>query len=225
MNIYLCQQLFPKGRIREFEEKINMIFSEVVKKKDNIRASSLNTTQYQQFYCGHFSLDDDVYEELSTENVYGAVLGILNDFKTTIQTNLSDGNVSEVNFCQAPTETLLNSMSTIFFPDDNVHCLREYGVRLDSDEFTFTSDGKLDHVVAVGRHNQDVRVEGLPLVFVECKNLDWRFYKKSCGNPKARGLCIWQRCRISLQNRWESVRALCTCSCTVAWNGCFFVVH
>lgn len=52
-------------------------------------------------------------------------------------------------------------------------CLREHYLCIDWTNFIFTAPGSLDNVVVVRGDPVIAKIEGLPLVYVESKNLDW----------------------------------------------------
>ncbi len=142
---------------KENSDKLSDLSAVILKDKKHKNASSLSSTEYMQFLCGEFSFDSNMYESLALEPQYNAVYQSLSEFYLKICENIGAGCWKEVDNCQLPTDHLLKAICPLFFTDGTVTCLREYALRLDSTDFTFTSDGKLDHVVLAGRNPEEAR--------------------------------------------------------------------
>jgi hypothetical protein len=171
--------------------EISELSAVFLKSKDHKEASSLSSCQYREFVSGEFSLPTEMYDDMESEEIeYGSVFDKLNIFYEEIRANYESGNWKEDDFCQPPTDKLLKSICPLFFESNTVSCLRDYYLYLDSADFTFTASGSLDHVVVVGGDPDNAEVDGLPLVYVESKNLDWTFSGGTTPlwRPKAQAL-------------------------------------
>lgn len=173
---------------KESADILNNLSSVFLKAKSHKSASRLSQKEYVQFCCGSLVFKSDIYESLVREPQHASVRESLKDFLVTIQQNSAENHWQEIEFCQPPTDKLLKALCQVYFTDSNVCCLREFFLGLESDNLNFTADGKLDHCVSIGSEPEEARVDGLPLVYVECKNLNWEFTATDLWQPKGQAL-------------------------------------
>ena len=176
--------------INELKEHVDEMSANVSKslvpKKDHKTASKLSSTQFQEFNCGPLRFDIEFYSSGLRDDLFDSIYMLLDQFYNDVQSKLSREEWEEVDNCQPLTDELLKSICPLYFMNDEACCVREFKLRFDNDNFSFSCSGSLDHAIVTGSMNdsENVKFAGHPLVYVESKHLKWDF-KQDHIAPKA----------------------------------------